>query len=456
MPAPTERADVVVVGAGFAGLTAARRLRDAGKRVVLLEARDRVGGRSLNHVCADGSTVDIGAQWVGPGQERLYALAREMGVAWYPTSTAGAFVLEVDGTTYRDIFTLPPEVLTDFLGAQQRLDEMALEVDVERPWASARAAEWDGQTVETWLTSEYGAGTAAARGALRVAFRAVFAAEPACLSLLFALFYIRAAGGFDPLTGMEGGAQQDIFLGGSQEIAVRLAAKLGDVVRLGQPVRRIAQDANGVRVVADGCVVEAAHVVVALPPTLAGRLVYEPPMPAARDQLTQRMPHGSVIKLQLVYPKPFWRDDGLSGNSASDAGPVDATMDGSRPNAERGILVAFLEGDHARALGAIDPVARRAAVLQHLERLFGPQAAHPIELVERDWSAEEYTRGCYGAHLPPGVWTRYGPVLREPVGRIHWAGTDSATVWAGYMDGAIESGERAADAVLAGLVTGSA
>lgn len=449
MTIATERADVVVVGAGFAGLTAARRLRDAGKRVVLLEARDRVGGRSLNHVCADGSTVDIGAQWVGPGQDRLYALAREMGVTWYPTSTAGAFVFEVDGTRYRDIFTLPPEVLTDFLETQRRLDAMALEVDVDRPWACARAAEWDGQTVESWLTSELGARTPAARGALRVAFRAVFAAEPACLSLLFALFYIRAAGGFDPLTGMEGGAQQDIFLGGTQEIAIRLAATLGDVVRLGQPVRRIVQDASGVRVVADGATVAAAHVIVALPPTLAGRLVYEPPMPAARDQLTQRMPHGSVIKMQLVYDEPFWRRDGLSGNSASDAGPVDATMDGSRPNAARGIMVAFLEGDHARALGAIDAVARRAAVLQHLERLFGPRAGQPLEFVERDWSAEEYTRGCYGAHLPPGVWTRYGPALREPVGRIHWAGTDSATVWAGYMDGAIESGERAAAAVLA-------
>jgi monoamine oxidase len=194
--------------------------------------------------------------------------------------------------------------------------------------------------------------------------------------------------------------------------------------------------------------VTAARVIVAVPPTLAGRITYDPPLPAVRDQLTQRVPAGSVIKCHAVYDTPFWREAGLTGQATGDRGPVKVVFDNSPPAGSPGVLLAFLEGKAARRLNRVGPAERRDAVLGSLVDFFGPHAAKPVEYVELDWSEEEWTRGCYGAHFPPGVWTQYGPALRAPVGRIHWAGAETATVWSGYMDGAVQSGERAAAEVL--------
>jgi monoamine oxidase len=252
----------------------------------------------------------------------------------------------------------------------------------------------------------------------------------------------------DALAGTAGGAQQDRFVGGSQVVPLRLAEQLGDRVRLGQPVRRIEQRPSGATVHADGVDVAAARVIVAVPPTLAGRIAYDPPLPARRDQLTQRVPAGSVIKSHAVYDTPFWRHAGLTGQATGDRGPAKVVFDNSPPDGTPGVLLAFLEGAAARQLNRVRPDERRAAVIGSLVEFFGPEAADPVEYAELDWSEEEWTRGCYGAHFPTGVWTQYGPVLRAPVGRLHWAGAETATVWSGYMDGAVQSGERAAAEVV--------
>jgi monoamine oxidase len=214
-------------------------------------------------------------------------------------------------------------------------------------------------------------------------------------------------------------------------------------------VQKIEQNSNGVTVHAHGITARAKHVVVAIPPTLAGRIDYDPPMPGYRDQLTQRVPAGSVIKCNVVYERPFWRDDGLTGQATGDQGPVKVVFDNSPPSGAPGVLLAFLEGAHARRLNRVSPTQRRDAVVRSLVEFFGPQAAKVEEYVELDWSEEVWTRGCYGAHFPCGVWTQYGPALREPVGRIHWAGTETATIFVGYMDGALQSGARAASEVIA-------
>jgi monoamine oxidase len=252
----------------------------------------------------------------------------------------------------------------------------------------------------------------------------------------------------DALAGTHGGAQQDRFVGGSQRVPIRLAEQLGDRVRLSVPVRRIDQQGTSVTVIADEVRVDAARVIVALPPTLAGRIAYDPPLPGVRDQLTQRVPAGSVIKSHAVYDTAFWRDDGLTGQATGDRGPVKVVFDNSPPGGTPGVLLAFLEGAAARRLNRVDADERRAAVIGSLASFFGPRARDPIEYVELDWSEEEWTRGCYGAHFPPGVWTQYGPALRAPTARIHWAGAETATVWSGYMDGAVQSGERAAAEVI--------
>jgi monoamine oxidase len=201
----------------------------------------------------------------------------------------------------------------------------------------------------------------------------------------------------------------------------------------------------------DGSVFEADRVIVTLPPTLAGRLEYAPALPAWRDQLTQRLPAGSVIKLHVVYDEPFWRDQGLTGQAASDTGPIKVTFDNTPPQGRPGILVGFMEANDGRIWGRRSQAERRDAAVDCMVRYFGPRAATPLEVVERDWMAEEFSRGCYGAHFTPGVWTAYGPALRAPVGRLHWAGAECAPVWNGYMEGAVRSGEATADDVIAAL-----
>jgi monoamine oxidase len=274
---------------------------------------------------------------------------------------------------------------------------------------------------------------------------AVWAAEPRDLSLLHVLFYVRSAGGsFDDLVGTDGGAQDRRFVGGSQRIALALAAELGDRVVLSAPVRRIAWDDDGATVQADGHELRARRAIVALPPTLTARIAYEPGLPGHRDQLTQRMPQGTVWKCMAIFDRPFWRDEGLTGQAIGDAGPVRTTFDNSPPDGSPGILLAFLEGEFARQAGLLDPATRRARVLESLGQLFGERARAPEHYVERSWAEEEWTRGCYGCYMPTGAWTSYGSALRAPVGPIHWAGAETATIWSGYMDGAVRSGERAA------------
>ena len=447
---------MVVVGAGLAGLTAARDLIRAGSSVAVLEARDRVGGRTLNEPLGDGKVVEVGGQWLGPTQHRMAALARSVGVDTFPTHTSGENLSEFGGRKVRHRGSIPrlsPHILLDFGRAQLKLDGMARRVPVEAPWAADRAEEWDSQTFASWVRANCLTGSG--RRMFEVMTEAVWSAQPGELSLLHVLFYIHSAGGVDSLIDTEGGAQQDRFVGGSQLVSERLADQLGDVVRLGSPVRRIEHGADSVAVAFDGAEVSARRVIVAIPPTLTARIAYDPPLPGYRDQLTQRMPQGTVSKCMAVYERPFWRDDGLSGIVTSGVGPVKIAYDNSPPDGSPGVLLGFLEGQVGRDLGLASAEERRAAVVDCFERFFGPRAASPERYIERSWAEEEWSRGCYGCYFGPGGWTSFGPALREPIGPIHWAGSETATVWAGYMDGAVQSGERAAREVLTSLTPGA-
>jgi monoamine oxidase len=456
------QADVVVVGAGLAGLTAARDLVAAGKSVIVLEARDRVGGRVHNLDLGGGVITEAGAEFIGPTQDRIAALAKDVGVDTYATYSTGDNVYFRNGQALRysssgPLGPVPPDP-TGAIEAEKailQLDDMAKQVPLDAPWTAAKAEEWDGQTFETWKLAN--TVTDAGRFLLDVAITSIFSCEPRDVSLLFVLFYLAAAGNesnpgnIERLVNTAGGAQERRFVGGSQLVPIKLADRLGDRVVLSQPVRRIVTEQDTVTVIADGTTVAASRAIVAIPPPLAARIDYQPQLPALRDQLTQRMPMGTVMKVHAVYPEPFWRAAGLTGQVVADTPPAQVTFDNTPPSGKPGILMAFVEAEAARQHLVPNQDKLQAEVLKNFTDYFGPLAANPTSFHVSDWQEEPWTRGCPVCFTAPGVLLDYGTAIREPAGRIHWAGTETATFWNGYMDGAVRSGERAAKEVLAAL-----
>lgn len=439
-----EQLDVIVVGAGLSGLVAARALVDAGRSVVVLEARDRVGGRTLSQTLGT-DVIDLGGQWIGPEQKRIRRLCDELGVRTFAQYCDGRKILDLDGNKRTYGGTIPSMnvfSLLELQGMIKKIDRLMMQVPLDRPWDAPRALEWDGMTVETWKRAN--ARTASARGAFDLAVRAILASEAADVSFLHFLFYMRSGGGILRLAEIRGGAQQDRFEGGAQQISQRLAEKLGDRVRLSTPVSAIEQDETGVTVRAGDRRFRAGRAIVAVPPVLTTKIELTPRLPTKREQLAMRMPMGSVIKCIAVYDRPFWRDAGLSGEAVSTLGPVRLAFDDCSHDASQAALVCFLLGSSAREWSGRREEDRRAMVIDSLARLFGEDARHPIAYADKDWPADPWSAGCYVGVMTPGTMTAYGTSLRAPHGRVHWAGTETACEWNGYLDGAIEAGERAA------------
>ena len=352
------KVDVAVVGAGLAGLTAAQRLSRARVEVCLLEARDRVGGRVLNHRVEPGVIAELGGQYVGPTQDRLLALADSLGVDTFPTYNEGDNVLLLNGRRSRypaDPGLSPdPEFQEAILTAIAKFDPMAAEVPVDAPWKAPRAEEWDAITLEAW--KQQNLTTPGSKKLFDIACESVWGAEPRQMSLLYALAYIAGAGNettpgsFVRLVTTPGGAQESRFVGGSQRIAQLLARRLGERVVLRSPVRSIEQGRGRVIVTSDRVVVEADQVVVALPPAVARRIDFTPALPRAKRKLLESLVPGRLIKWEAVYDEPFWREQGLSGQAVSELGPANATFDNTPPSGSPGILFGFVGGCRGAAL----------------------------------------------------------------------------------------------------------
>ena len=445
------RVEVAIVGAGLAGLTAARELTKAGHEVCVLEARDRVGGRTLNHRVSKGVIAEAGGEYIGPTQTHIAALAKQVGVKTFKTYNAGNDLLYARGQLSQYPATgLPPDpdVQQAVLAAITELDKMSAEVPLKAPWKAKRAAQWDSMTLADWAKANVT--TPLGQQSLISAANAIWGADPGQMSLLYVLAYIAASGdekhkgSFVRLVTTGGGAQDERFVGGSQLVSEKLAHKLGHRVVLHSPVRSIHQHGNGVTVTSDRLVVHAKQVIVAIPPVLLSRIHFSPDVPRMRRNLAKRIIPGHLIKWEAVYDRPFWRDSGLSGQVISDTGPVRSTFDNSPPSGKPGILFGFIGGTEADAVAKLSASARRSVVLGQFVTYFGQQAGMPTGDFEMDWTTEAWTRGCPVGYTRPGTLRRYGPALRVPFKRVHWAGTEVATFWSGYMDGAVRSGQTAA------------
>lgn len=438
--------EVAVIGAGASGLAAARELSRRGIDVLVLEARDRVGGRTLSRTLDNGVTIDVGGQWVAPTQHRVLALADRLGLRMFQTYQDGKYTVLAGGEVYHldpDVAADDPELDADVRQAEAKLEALAASIPLDAPWTHPDAATLDRMSFADW--NRVTLKTEAGRARFDVVAPGVFSVDASELSMLHVAFYFGAAGGFSTLTRTRGGGQDSRFTDGMQQLSIGLARELGDRILLGQVARRVSQDDDGVRIVTDDLTVSARHLVVALPPALAGRLVYEPALPPLRDALTQRMPMGTAIKMMLVYDRPFWRDAGLSGFVITDCDVPQIMYDNSPEDGSCGILLGFTEGFQARHWVEESSERRKAEAIRTAVACFGPEANDARDFIELSWMNEEFSRGCYAGIMPPGGWTTFGTALRTPVGRIFWAGTETATCWAGYVEGALQAGERAAE-----------
>ncbi|MEU9484019.1 FAD-dependent oxidoreductase [Streptomyces decoyicus] len=447
------QADVCVVGAGFAGLAAARRLVQCGLEVVVFEARDRVGGRVWNRTLPDGTVVSAGGTWLGKGQDRMFQLCQELGLEVYPQYKRGAHILRLDGVNHRYRGGIPaagPGTLIALGLALVRLNLMARRLPADAPWRARGARTRDARTLGQWLSGPLNVPSATARTLLGSAMNLLFCTDPAEVSLLGALTLARGGGGFNYYTDSRR-TETHLVDGGAPELARRMAERLGERVHLSSPVQRIAHDGTGVQVTSTSLVVRAQRVIVAAPPVLAGRISFDPPLPSTCSHLLQRVVPGAIIRVHTAYPHPFWRDQHLSGQTLAPQSAVPLTIDQTPRSGQPGVLSSYAFSTGALRLGRLDPAERREVWLNALAERFGPQARRPTEYLETDWSAQQWSLGGMIGHFPPGTLTHYGSALREPVGRIHWASTESATLMHGLMEGAVRSGERAAHEVLTRL-----
>ena len=442
---------VVVIGAGLAGLTAAVELSAAGAEVVVLEARDRVGGRVHGIPVSTSVVADGGAAYLGVRHTELLTMVREYGLAVVSTAMAGDSTFLVSDRRTTTASRVPPLDAVALGDLFDRLEDLVARVRPEAPWQSPQAGRLDGLSAARWLVEEVKHPDA--RTFFPLFIGEMMAADPAAISVLHMAFYLHSGGGIRYLNAFEGGAQQWRIDGGAHLLCLALAERLDERVRLRHAVCAINQDAHEVVV---QCVPDvngtqsefrADRVVVAIPPLLAQRIEFRPALREPRAMAATG--RGCAIKVHLRYPAPVWREHGLSGWSVSTNGPLLSTVDDSPPDESAGVLTGFVTGAAASAFSVLSPAEQRDAVLAHTRRLFA-QLPPPTRCIVTDWLAEEYSAGCYAALFGPGDWLRLGPTLTAPHGRVHWAGTETSLEFFGLMEGAIRSGRRAATELLHG------
>lgn len=446
--------DVVVIGAGAAGLTAANELRRAGLSVAVLEARDRVGGRLWTDV-VDGAVLEIGGQWVSPDQDALIDTLADLGLETYSRYREGESVyIDAEGTLTRftgEIFPVAPETEQVMTSLIERLDALVARVDPDRPWETPGARALDEISFQAWLEQQTDDREAIDNIALFIA-GAMLTKPPHAFSALQALLMAASAGSFSNLVDADFILDKRV-VGGLQQVPILLAERLGDDVLLEQPVRTLEWTADGVTAVADGVTVHARRAVLALAPVLYERISFVPALPRLQQQMHQHISMGFVIKVHAVYDRPFWREQGLSGTAFSPYELSHEAYDNTNHGDERGTLVGFVSDRHADDVFRLSAEERKERILESLSHYYGPEAKDPLVYYESDWGSEEWTRGAYAASFDLGGLHRYGADLRTPVGPIHLACSDLAGAGYQHVDGAIRMGRLVAEAIVTELRT---
>ncbi len=451
----SERTETVIIGGGFSGLAAARELHRHGRPFLLLEARDRLGGRTYTRRFEDGKYVDLGGQWIGPTQDRMYDLAREHKVEWYETYNQGINILDLDKRmrTYKGL--IPKMDVASLLNIDfvlKRLESMARKVPLESPWTAPKAREWDSISLEAFVRRS--CFTKACYAVVRAGLETVYACELNEVSLLHALFYMRSGTSLNCLLSIQGGAQQHRIKGGMQFLAEKIAEPFVSMIHYNAVAHTVRHQESEVTIEGDGFSIQCRKVIIAIPPVLIPGITFQPELPLYKTQLLARMSMGIVGKVVGIYAKPFWRSKGFSGQVVADHhGPFQTLFDSSPADGEYGTLLAFCIADRARAFFAKPEAERQAIALEYFTRYFGDAAAKPLKYIDHEWASEPWSRGCYAGVYPTGAWTNFRDGLARTVGNIHWAGTETSDVWYGYIEGAVRAGERAAREVIVNVTS---
>jgi monoamine oxidase len=446
--------DCIVIGAGYAGLSASKTLEEDGKSILLLEANERVGGRVWTKTHEDGSWEDYGGAYLGVKQPLMYELASEFGITTFDVPTKGKSILHYRGKTRtqdpKGVPPMPALALVDALLTLSKFNKLVETINIEKPWLTPNAQKLDHTTVEEWTQKQ--SWSRHVKDSMRIGIELLLGVSSSQISMLHFLWYCKAGISFEVLTTIDEGAQKQLIVGGGQAIANCMHKKLGDSVRLGEPVVAVDQTHKDKVVVTTtrGTYI-GKRVIFAIPLPLLQRIDFSPPLPIQKMKLIQNSPMGNYWKIFASYDKPFWHDKGLRGEAFSPDGYLGLVNDYSPEDRSRGVLMAFVVGLKAMTFADLTNKQREKVALEELERCFGKEAASPKKLTIHTMMEEKYLTGCPVSVPAPGYVTSCGWWLRKPIDRIYWAGTETATAWCGYMEGAVGSGIRAAKEVIATL-----
>lgn len=444
---------VAIIGGGFSGIAAAKKLHEAGTSFLVLEARERLGGRVFTKQFDQGYYLDFGGQWIGPTQDRMYELCHELDVNYFETYNQGKNILDLGEKlkTYRG--TIPKLDLFSLLNLDwliRKLEKLARQIDPKAPWNHPKAKEWDSQHLDEFLRKH--SKTSACYKVIRVGCETIFACDPDQVSLLHGLFYIRSGTSLDCLINVKGGAQEHRIKGGMQTLVEAMAKPFLNQIRLESPVTTISYTHSGVTILGKGFSVYADKVILAVPPPLLAQISFSPALPSQKLQLLHNYPMGRVAKCFMIYEMPFWRELGFSGQSVSDdKTPYQTLYDCSPADASKGILMGFVVGSRAEQFFSLEKNDRKVKMEAILTRYFGEKAKEAIEYQEFSMIDEAWSKGCYAALMQPHAWTDFQDAYRSPLPPLYFAGTEAATKWHGYIEGAVLAGESAAMEILAAI-----